>query len=217
MSYRIAMSVKTDHPADALAVFFERVVWPENQDGLDVPSGYMNEQAPRLDGRIRVWRELGDDLSVIEDNADLSDLSLAEALVRQWEVELKPFLPELAQAGIGIVKTDVEPSEALDKASRAWVNGRAERAAKLVSEERQAKHKADDLAYARVVARRGYPAERGWAPDLVDEYEAEAKRGLEERVARIRCGDNKLLLTTLRETIQYAEAVLGEPATGRVS
>lgn len=74
MSYRIAMSVRHSITGEVA-----RVVWPENQDEMEIPSGHLDDERPTID-KIRVWRELGDDIEVIGGKADLSALPLTDAL-----------------------------------------------------------------------------------------------------------------------------------------
>lgn len=101
------------------------------------------------------------------------------------------------------IRTDDRAHRAFTAACAKWIEERGRRAASAGDTYRE-----DLIGHARILARRGEPAERSWPPEAVDAYNEVARRIIRDHLARAQgLQPGKELTLELERLLGYVRAV----------
>jgi hypothetical protein len=165
--------------------------------------------SPRLFS-VNIHRELADDLDVLG-RGETDEPDLERALVALFCDELRDRDVEVDLAVRGL-RIDAEATT-IDR--RGMPEKCAERLTRAAAEWKPRgvtrSEDADLVAYARVLARKGREAERGWPPAAAEAYDKAAREVLRGKIARIvELGAQAELgpfVRVLEETLTYAKTI----------
>lgn len=148
-------------------------------------SGHCNTDEALLDEEgltLFIDRELGDDIDVIRDKEFAVEWTLEKSLEHQFFLEIAGDIEDrLRTRGLMLMSARPTVDRLENKAQRAFIDA----SEKWEARKQQRQERADLLAYARVLARRGLAPGADWPVECQEMYDSAMRKRLAETLEKI--------------------------------